>query len=266
MTANYHTHTYRCNHATHEDERAYVEAAIKAGFSELGFADHTPMPLPKKMKPEDCTRCMGIRMEMDEAEGYVNKLLSLREEYINDINIRIGFEVEYIPEIFDATLNFLNTFPTDYIILGQHYGSVSDDSILYFGGLTHSKTVLTEYVDLVCKGIKTGKFTYVAHPDLCNYNGSLDFYEREMGRLIETAKKNDVPLEINLHGLNTARNYPNHIFWTLAGDIGCEVIFGSDAHDSRMMKPEKALHYAKKLVESNPGLHLIDRVKFKSLK
>lgn len=43
MIANYHTHTWRCNHAV-GTEREYVERAIEGGLKILGFSDHTPMP------------------------------------------------------------------------------------------------------------------------------------------------------------------------------------------------------------------------------
>lgn len=266
MIANYHTHTLRCGHASMEDEREYVEAAIKAGFSELGFADHTPMPLPIDVDPADCARFMGIRMTMSQTEDYVNKLLTLREEYKNDIRIHIGFEVEYIPATFETLIGFLNTFPTDYIIMGQHFNGVVTDEITYFGAETRSKKVLANYVDLVTEGIKTGKFTYVAHPDLCNFHGPLETYEQEMTRLIETANECNVPLEINLLGINSMRHYPNQVFWTLANEIGCNVVIGSDAHETVGMKPERALAYAEKIVEKNPRLNLLDRVELKPLK
>ncbi len=266
MTANYHTHTFRCGHASSDDERAYVEAAIKAGFKELGFADHSPMPLPECVDLADCARFMNIRMTLKETEDYMAKLLSLCEEYKKDIKIHIGFEVEYIPEIFDGVIDFLTQFPTEYIIMGQHFNTIETENITYFGAETRSKYILKEYVDLVCEGIKTGKFTYVAHPDLCNFRGPVEVYEQEMSRIIETAKETKTPLEINLLGLNCQRNYPNHTFWSLASDIGCDVIFGSDAHASGGMKPERALYYANKIVEHNKGLNLLETVKFKSIK
>lgn len=266
MIANYHTHTLRCGHASMEDEREYVEAAIKAGFCALGFADHTPMPLPIDLDPADCARFMGIRMTMSQTEDYVNKLLSLRDEYKNDIKIHIGFEVEYIPETFDTLLGFLNTFPTDYIIMGQHFNTVVTSEITYFGSETRSKRVLASYVDLVTEGISTGFFTYVAHPDLCNFHGPLEIYEREMTRLIETANKYKTPLEINLLGLNSMRHYPNTVFWSLANELGCDVVLGSDAHEAAGIKPERALFYAEKILEGNPRLNLLERVEHKSIK
>lgn len=45
MLANYHTHTWRCNHAE-AGEEDYVLAAIDQGFRILGFADHTPYFFP----------------------------------------------------------------------------------------------------------------------------------------------------------------------------------------------------------------------------
>ena len=266
MIANYHTHTFRCGHASMEDEREYVEAAIRAGFCELGFADHCPMPLPIDADPADCARFMGIRMRVKETDDYVNKLLALREEYKNDIKIHIGFEVEYIPEIFDAFLEYIAQFPTDYIILGQHFNSIVTEKITYFGAETRSKTILRNYADMVCQGIETGKFTYVAHPDLCNFHGPLELYEREMSRIVETAKKKNVPLEINLLGLDSMRHYPNTVFWSLASDIGCDVVIGSDAHESIGMKPERALYYAEKIVENNKGLHLLETVELKPIR
>ena len=266
MIANYHTHTLRCGHASMEDEREYVEAAIKAGFCELGFADHTPMPLPIDVDPADCAGFMGIRMTMSQTEDYVNKLLSLREEYKNDIKIHIGFEVEYLPATFNTLISFLGTFPTDYIIMGQHFSSIVADEITYFGAETRSKKVLKNYVDLVTGGISTGKFTYIAHPDLCQFHGSVEVYETEMTRLIEAANKYNVPLEINLLGLNSMRHYPNTVFWSLANEIGCNVVLGSDAHETSGMKPERALFHAERIVEKNPGLKLIDKVELKQIK
>ena len=43
LTANYHTHTYRCQHAG-GTEREYIEKAIEVGIKKLGFSDHVPCP------------------------------------------------------------------------------------------------------------------------------------------------------------------------------------------------------------------------------
>ena len=46
MIANYHTHTWRCNHATGQEEE-YVLTAVEQGFQILGFSDHAPYLFPE---------------------------------------------------------------------------------------------------------------------------------------------------------------------------------------------------------------------------
>ena len=76
MYANYHTHTYRCNHAR-GSEREYIERAIARGVRVLGFSDHVPMPFPDGHQS-------GFRVRIEELEDYVRTLEALREEYIRD--------------------------------------------------------------------------------------------------------------------------------------------------------------------------------------
>lgn len=264
MIANYHTHTFRCGHATGED-REYVEKAIELGFSELGITEHAPMPFPDDLPKANLDRLLAMRMKMHETDGYFESFLSLREEYKNDIKLHIGFEVEYFECCFDSFIDYIKNYPVDYIILGQHFGDPYSDSMEYFGAQTHSNEVLKNYVDLAIKGIETGKITYIAHPDLIFYRRSLEVYEREMTRLIKCANDHKVPLEINFYGLQEVRNYPTLPFWQLANEIGCDVVFGSDAHKPENLLNPFAYKYAKKLVANNPKLNLLEKVDFKPI-
>jgi len=45
MIANYHTHTWRCNHASGREED-YVTCALQRGLKVLGFSDHSPYLFP----------------------------------------------------------------------------------------------------------------------------------------------------------------------------------------------------------------------------
>ena len=263
MIANYHTHTYRCNHAAPDDERIYIENAIKAGFTDMGFAVHCPMPLPDVYTEEECSGILGVRMKLHETEEYVNSLLKFREEYKNDINIHIGFEVEYVRDNFDKFISFISQYPIDYLILGQHFNALKN-GCRWFGGRTNDAAVLAEYVDVVCEAMRTGKFTYLCHPDLCGYHGVIEVYEREMTRLIKCANEQKIPLEINFYGMQELRNYPTLQFWQLASEIGCDVVFGSDAHFPQNVCNEAALRQAEHLVRANKGLNLIDNVKLVS--
>ena len=222
MKANYHAHTPRCGHAR-GTEREYVEAAVKAGIKIFGMADHSPYPLKEGY-------ISGMRMRLEETEGYVRILEDLRQEYKDDIEIHIGLEAEYMPERFGAYLEFLKDYPIEYLILGQHMLDEDQPGARWCGAPTSDRSFLTGYVDQVLEGLKTGKFLYLAHPDLINYAGDNDFYRLEMRRLIWGAKALGVPLELNFLGLMENRNYPNPVFWTMVGEEGAPVVYGADAH------------------------------------
>lgn len=53
MKTNYHTHTFRCKHASGTD-RDYVEAAVANGFSELGFQITSPTLIRITRRPIAC--------------------------------------------------------------------------------------------------------------------------------------------------------------------------------------------------------------------
>ncbi len=221
MLHSYHNHTYRCNHAS-GSEREFIEKAIAEGIKTLGFSDHAPMPF-------DNGYYSHFRMKLSETEDYIKTLVSLRDEYKNDIKIHIGFEAEYYPDVFPRMIDFLSDYPYEYLILGQHaLGNEQNDH--YCSAKTTDKTHLTRYVDQVIEGISTGRYIYIAHPDILNYVGDNDFYIAEMSRLCGAAKENDVLLEINVLGMREGRNYPNPEFWKIAAEQGCTAILGQDAH------------------------------------
>lgn len=221
MTENYHTHTTRCRHATGADEE-YVLQAIDGGLKVLGFSDHTPFLFPDGYYTH-------IRMYPDELENYVSSVLSLREKYSGQIDIKLGLEVEYYPERMDGLLQLIAPFDLDYFILGQHWcGNEQGES--YNGKATDDPARLTRYCDQTIEAMSTGLFSYIAHPDLLNFAGDPIFYREESIRLCESAKTYDIPLEINLQGLRVQHHYPREKFWKIAGETGCKVVLGSDAH------------------------------------
>ncbi|MCH5268593.1 MAG: histidinol-phosphatase [Lachnospiraceae bacterium] len=245
MFANYHTHTTRCLHAVGEDKE-YVEAAIKAGIKVLGFSDHCPW-----VYPDDYVS--GFRMTAQETEDYVDSLLRLRKEYESDIRILIGFEAEYISDLVDAQDELFAQYPVDYLILGQHFLGHEQDSV-YTGAPTTDLACLTRYVDTVIEGMKTGRYLYLAHPDVINYKGDETLYRQEMTRLCEFLKEADSPVEINMLGAVEGRNYPNDTFLEIAREVGLKAIIGVDAHAPEQLTNPEGERLCEKLAE---GMELL---------
>ncbi|MBR5684013.1 MAG: histidinol-phosphatase [Ruminococcus sp.] len=253
MFANYHTHTCRCGHAQGED-REFVEHAIAGGIKVLGFADHCPWVF-------DNGYVSDIRMKLSEVEGYFRSLTDLKKEYSDDIRIYIGFEAEYIPQLIEAQDRLLADYPLDYMIMGQHFNDPEYEGD-YMGAPVFRESLLIQYVDRIIEGMESGRYRYVAHPDLIRYMGGDEEYEKHMTRLCEYLKVKDIPVEINLLGMAGGRHYPSDRFFSIAQKIGNKAIIGCDAHipgalcDSAAIKRgrEFADRYGLEIVESLHGL------------
>ncbi len=248
---NYHTHTTRCYHAIDKEEE-YIETAIKAGYSELGFSDHTPWHYESGYHSH-------MRMEEDKLEDYVATLSKLREKYKNKISIKIGLECEYFPKYIPWLKQILKQYSIDYIILGNHFDE-TDESGIYFGHELNKKQ-LTKYVDSCIEAMQTGLYSYLAHPDLARYDIHDSFYVQEMTRLCEAAKKYDMPLEFNLLGFADKRQYPNEVFFKIAKEVGNKVIIGVDAHESAALADTLTYNQALCLIQQL-GLELTEDIRF----
>ena len=222
MFANYHTHTARCGHASGREED-YILRAIEGGIKILGFSDHIPFRFPDGHQS-------GFRVPVEQGRAYVALLSELREKYREQIEIHIGFEMEYYPLYFQEMLVYSRELGAEYLILGQHFIGNAHPNGRYVAQPSDSVAELAEYVDCVIAGMESGAFRYVAHPDVFRILGDRADYQAESRRLCAAAKKLDIPLEINFLGIRDHRHYPREDFWKIAGEYGCKAIFGFDSH------------------------------------
>lgn len=238
-----HSHTSRCGHASGKDEE-YVVNALNNGIKYLGFSDH--VFLPEKEQP-------GIRGSYQEMESYINSVHDLREKYKDQLNIYLGFECEWFDEYADYYKSLKNK-GFNYLILGQHFFLEKDGSFFYVRNSIYEDNV-ERYIGELEKAMKSGLFTYIAHPDLImtvykEFNQEAENTARKICRL---AKQYKIPLEINLNGMTwklPSLCYPCPEFWQVAGEEGVDVTIGYDAHTPDSYNQTKyidlAFEYVKK--------------------
>ena len=252
MIANYHTHTPRCRHAVGREEE-YIQSAISGGMEILGFADHSPYWFTGAGDYYST-----FRMYPEELPQYVRILRELRDKYAGQLRLHIGVEAEYYPRYFEELKARLRDEGVEYMLLGQHFPG-NEIGEIHNSKPTEEEKVLSRFCDQLIEAIQTGAFTYIAHPDVLNFVGEDAVYRRHMARLCREAKSCGIPVEINFLGIREGRYYPNDRFWQVAGEEGCKVIFGADAHSpdvvTDMATEEKALAMVKKY-----GLDLIQQV------
>ena len=255
MRANYHTHTWRCNHATGGEED-YVKTAVEQGFDILGFSDHTPQFFPEGYLSK-------IRMEPQELPNYCRVIRELLDLYRESIRIHVGLEVEYYPDLFADLIQAVRDQGVEYLILGQHFLG-NEQNQPYNGAPTGDESILRRYCEQSMDAMQTGVFTYFAHPDLIRFQGDHGVYRKYMRRLCQKAKSCGLPLEMNLLGYWSQRNYPDIRFWSLAAEEGCQAVVGWDAHAPEQLckaQEEKTMRKAAKRF----GLELLDTVEFRKI-
>ena len=80
-----------------------------------------------------------------------------------------------------------------------------------------------------------------------------------MRRLCREALRHGLPLEINFLGISESRSYPDERFWKIAGEEGCPVVFGCDAHTPAAVLNPEAERRAQELVRRY-GLQRVEKL------
>ncbi|MBQ7867290.1 MAG: histidinol-phosphatase [Clostridia bacterium] len=255
MIANYHTHTWRCGHATGTEEE-YVQNAISRGLKTLGFSDHSPYVFPEGYYS-------NFRMKPEQTAEYAAVINDLRDRYSNVIDIHLGVELEYYPDCFADTISHLKGHGVEYAILGAHFMGNEIGEIPSIKQ-TDDEQRLIRYCRQCMEAMETGCFTYIAHPDLINFTGDPSIYDKHMRQFCRKANECGVPLEINLLGLEEGRNYPNPLFWKIAAEEGCQTVLGCDAHRADALLDIATEQKARKFAEEC-GIIISETVELKKL-
>ncbi len=256
MDYNYHTHTVYCSHATGSMEE-YVQNAIKGGIRYMGFAEHAPFRYPDGHET-------WFRLAMVDIPDYFQEVNRLREKYQGQIELSVGFEMEYYPEYFESMLELARKSGAEYLILGQHYMAPEHPDGVHVMEKDYEFEHLRSYVKLILEAMETGAFTYIAHPDMYQFVGDNLRYREEMRKICIASRRLNLPLELNLLGIRDNRIYPKEAFWKVAGEEGAPVTFGLDAHEGKDACDEESFKVAMGMVKKY-GLNYIGKPELKRL-
>ena len=255
----YHTHTYRCGHATGTEEE-YVLSAIKHGYKVIGFTDHVFLP--------DLVQ-EGIRGRYEELDDYINTVNQLKEKYKDKIEIHLGFECEYGDKYKDYYQWLKKEKGIEYMILGQHL-FFTDNGFIWLNDIKDHVAGLKQYCETIIKGIESGLFTYIAHPDLF-----VRFFKEipeesinDIRRLCKCAEEHHLPFEINLGALRVTRGqegvitYPYEPFFQIVKEYNIPLIIGVDAHNPNDFDPTVSdITFAENLAKKL-NIPLLKRINF----
>lgn len=233
MRVDLHNHTILCNHASGTVEE-YIKKAIEVGIDVFGFTDHAPMSYDPK-----------YRMDFIHKEFYENNVLYLKKKYESDIEILLGYEVDFmqkvpmLPEILNAKVDYLIGsihFLEPKIETPDEHEPWGFDNPEFIGKYESKDIdqIWHDYFEVVEHLAKSNKFDVVGHLDLIKVFKFLpkkDIKSIAFNALKEIKKSNMV-LEVNSAGLRKpiGEPYPSKDLLEVAFELDIPITFSSDAH------------------------------------
>ena len=217
-----HNHTTRCNHAEGTVDE-YIQKAIELGIDIYGFSEHAPMDFDEKYRLPFC-----------DMQAYTNDILSAKERYKNEIEILLGYEVDWLQGHIDKRVLEAKV---DYLIGSVHFiDKWGFDNPEFIGGWKEKDIdeIWKAYFEATEAMAKSGKFDIVGHLDLIKVFKYMP--KKEIRLLAKDAlhaiKKSNMVIEINTAGLRKpiGEMYPSVALLEETYALGIPITFSSDAH------------------------------------
>jgi histidinol-phosphatase (PHP family) len=212
--------------------RAYVEAGIARGLSEIAFTDHVPLYFLPGDDPDP-----GIAMTRAELPGYVDEVLALREEFAGRIDVLLGMEADFAEGHEAALGEILAAYEWD-VVLGSVHWVKGDWIDAPHSGARHERegteVLWGEYYRLLAKAAATGLFDVLTHFDLPKKFGHLRpaSLANAEADAVAAARTAGVAIEVSSAGLRkpVAEEYPAPPLLRSLVKAGVPIVFSSDAH------------------------------------
>ena len=195
-------------------------------------------------------------MKEEEFPQYVREIAEARNAF-PDIEVLGGLECEYVPEEESWYREvLLGPSGVQYLIGGFHHYLMNGEWMNSFTQVIDAETIRA-YTDFTIRGMATGLFRFLAHPDLfgTRHQGWNADDTAAVRDICQAAVDLHIPLEINANGLRKRPvldgdilrcQYPLPHFWDIAAEYPVEVLCNSDAHSPNVLwgTNEDALAFA----------------------
>lgn len=250
-----HIHSPYCPHGTKDDFEEYIINAIAAGFTEISFTEHLPLPAGFK----DPSPTNDSAMDLELFEKYIDDVNEMKIKYKDEIKINLGTEIDYIEGYEYEIRGLLNKYGNqiDDSILSVHMIKVGtgyrciDYSAEEFGDISDSlggvNKVYDKYYETVKKALLANLGIYkpcrIGHLNLVrkfNKCYPYDYSNNEtLNEILKIIKDNGYELDYNVAGLRVKTCKEAYIAGELLDrvkELGIPMVLGSDSHSAKFVK------------------------------
>ena len=223
----------------------YVLSALSKGFTALGFSCHAPGVLKDNW-----------HMKEEDFPYYLEEIARLRALYRDRIEIYAGLELDYLEdtgEFVGAEYQDQLDYTIGSIHLMRHAksgkylsfdGPIEDfETLLKDNFQGDAQQFVTHYFELQEQMIVNHTFDLLGHCDLIKkrntdnryFDPNASWYKKLTSRLLKTARKHKVRLEVNTGGIargSVKETYPSMVMVAECAKLGIPLTLTSDAHQS----------------------------------
>ncbi|NTW23555.1 MAG: histidinol-phosphatase [Lentimicrobium sp.] len=239
---NYHTHSRYSDGSS--EPIAYVEEAIRQGFTSLGFSEHSVLPFENTFALQAGTEI-----------AYVAEVKRLREVYEGRLDILLALEADYIPGLSYGFSALKSSLGLDYIIGSVHLVKNSHNDILWFidgpkretydNGLNELfggdiRKGVTAYWQQINRMIHEEEFDIIGHLDKIKmhnqgrwFNEDEQWYLNLVNETVALIAEKDLIVEVNTRGVYKGRSeslFPGEYILKRMQERGVRITLSSDAH------------------------------------
>ncbi|HBF75932.1 MAG TPA: histidinol-phosphatase [Lactobacillus sp.] len=255
-----HSHTEFCPHGSGEDVELMIQKAIRLGFESYSVTEHAPLPSAFAAEYAGLeTGYTEASMAMSDLPAYFKKIRRMQDKYGAQIQINVGFEVDFLPNQVQWTRDFLNEYgpqTTDNVLsvhfmqgTDDHFWCVDDTLDDFEKGLlkpaSNGQSLYRQYFEAVTEAVNADLGSYapkrIGHITLIkkfqDYFGLPRTYDAETKQVITTllqaVKQHGDKLDYNAAGLYKEfcnETYPDAAILKQAQQMQIPLVYGSDAH------------------------------------
>jgi histidinol-phosphatase (PHP family) len=227
-----HMHTHLCGHAQGRPED-YVAHAAENRIELITFTCHIPIEGQGFLQE-------GIRMNHSQLPRYrelVDRAKSLGQTL--GVEVLYGIEAEIFPveERLTSMRSLLAEEPFDFVLGSLHHQLPIFRKWLFDKSYLSDKEIIKSYFESLTRGIETGFYHSLAHPDVIRIYGTVnrfepEDYKPEIMAFLEALSENDVCMEVNTSGLakGVYKLHPDPLILKWAQSMNVNLTIGSDSH------------------------------------
>jgi histidinol-phosphatase (PHP family) len=217
----YHTHTILSDgNDTYEE---MIRVAIEKGLDEIGFSEHI------------CLKPVDWALSLIDIPVMTEQIHDLQAKYKEQIEIRLGIEVDYFPGREAELKELIESIPADYVIGSVHFiddWNFDTDQTLF--GKWPNDQLYANYFEIIQQAASSDLFDIMGHLDIIK---KFRVYpETNQDKLFEDTiriiKKHNLVVELNTGGIDRpcAEFTPSPKLLKMCYNYEVPVTISSDAH------------------------------------